>query len=304
MVRTGSLRGIRTFCVVARYSSFKLAAEELCITTSAVSRQIKELEGYLGVQLFERGTRSLTITAAGRWLYDETEPLIRGIGHATESLLRQREWLTLRVRLPAFFASELFIPRLNTFMSGRSDINIRIETAERQKDATGPETDVSIIVADKAPEGLTAERLFGIRFVPACSPGFLATLTRDIRELLDKSTLIIHRDWPRAWYDWAKAAGVERPKPRTILHFDSMAGVVNAAAQGLGMALVPMPITEGRFKSGALMPAAAQTLDTNHHYYVVHQPQLDQRREVRELKAWLLTEYQTSLRLVAASINK
>src|SRR3984893_11508398 len=109
--RPPPLKNLRAFCAAARQGSFKLAAEELCLTPSAVSHQMKELEAALGVRLFERKTRSLELTPLGLHLLAEGEPMLEALDNALAQLARSNGRQMLRVRLPALFASELFIPR-------------------------------------------------------------------------------------------------------------------------------------------------------------------------------------------------
>ena len=99
--RPPPLRNLRAFCVAARHRSFKFAADELCLTPSAVSHQMKELETLLGMRLFERKTRSLELTTAGHQLRDEVEPLLEGLDRALAQFARQAARQALRVRLPA-----------------------------------------------------------------------------------------------------------------------------------------------------------------------------------------------------------
>src|ERR1700731_1688357 len=113
--RPPPLKNLRAFCAAARQGSFKFAADELCLTPSAVSHQMKELEAALGVGLFERKTRSLELTPVGLHLLEEVEPLLEALDSALAQLARSHGRQMLRVRLPGLFASELFIPRLARF---------------------------------------------------------------------------------------------------------------------------------------------------------------------------------------------
>src|SRR3984893_19120015 len=113
--RPPPLKNLRAFCAAARKGSSKSAANELCLTPPAVSHQMKELEAALGVRLFERKTRSLELTPVGLHLLEEVEPLLEALDSALAQLARSSGRQTLRVRLPAVVARELFIPRLAGF---------------------------------------------------------------------------------------------------------------------------------------------------------------------------------------------
>ena len=115
------------FCVSARTLSFKTAAAQMYLTPSAVSHQVRELEDHLGVKLFERKTRALELTAEGRQLLEECEPLLISIEDSVIRVSRRRQ---RRVVLPPFFASELFIPRLAGFYAAQPDIDIQMTTTD------------------------------------------------------------------------------------------------------------------------------------------------------------------------------
>ena len=291
MTRAAPLPGIRTFCVVARYLSFKDAADELCISASAVSHRIKELERQLGVRLFERGTRSLTITAAGRFLYDETDSLIRGVDLAARKLADQADILRLRIRLPAFFANEFFMPKFKRFVDLQPSMEIQVETTESDNGSARPGADVSIVVSDAPPDDSSAMPLFRLTLVPACSPDVYSATDGFAATSFDNAKLIVHKDWPRGWSDWANAAAVPMPRPRQCIHFDAISSIVDAAEQGLGVALVPIPLTEERFRSGALIQASSQVLDTNDYCYLMYRRDDSQRPEIQAFLSWALKEF-------------
>ena len=116
--RPPPLKNLRAFCAAARHRSFKFAADELCVTPSAVSHQMKELEASLAMRLFERKTRSLELTTAAHRLLDEVEPLLEALDRTLAQFARRNGRLSLRVRMPAMFANELFIPRLAQLLRG------------------------------------------------------------------------------------------------------------------------------------------------------------------------------------------
>ena len=130
-MRQNSVRGLRTFCVAARRLSFKAAAEELCVTPSAVSHQIKGLEQQLQARLFERRTREIALTELGSTLFAQVEPLLSELDNVTARFMqRNGQRRVLRISLLPFFASEMFIPRLSAFADQNRAIDIRVETTE------------------------------------------------------------------------------------------------------------------------------------------------------------------------------
>ena len=125
-MQTPSLRFLKTFHIAAKLGSFKAAAEELSVTASAVSHQIKVLERQLGLSLFERGPRSLSLTAAGALYLENIDALFSRLESVTEQLRRRFSREVVRLQVPPFFASELLVPRLSSFSATHGDIDIQI----------------------------------------------------------------------------------------------------------------------------------------------------------------------------------
>ena len=162
-------RGLRAFCLAAEHLSFKQAADELCLTASAVSHQIRDLESHLGTKLFERRTRSVVLTESGRQLFREVRPHLRAIEQATARFRERPRRAPLTIRMPEFFASELFMPQVASFSERHRHIDLRIETTAPGDSSSG-RADVSIVLTDRRPEAPRWAELFPVRYVPACSP--------------------------------------------------------------------------------------------------------------------------------------
>lgn len=291
MSRNLPLRRLGTFCVVARHLSIKNAANELCVTASAVSHQIKALEKRLAVTLFERGTRVLTLTRAGQGLFREIDPLIRGIETSVKRYSLSKESVPLRIRLSALFATELFVPRFKVFADSRPQLEVRVETTESDRRSRQSGTDVAVVMAKRRPAGCNVEPLFGMCLVPAASPETAASLPHGLASLPPGIKLIVHKDHPRAWERWAKAAGLDSLQPGGVIHLDSSANVATAAEQGLGVALVPFPLLAARFEAGSLVRLAEQSLDIRDRYYLVYETHDSNEEALQALVTWILAEF-------------
>ena len=127
-MRLPSLKFLKTFQVAAKLKSFRAAAEELFVTPSAVSHQIKALEEQLGVALFERGVRTLTLTDAGAHYLEHISDIFSKLESVTEQLRVRYGRSIIRLNVPPFFANELLLPRLASFTQAREETDIRIET--------------------------------------------------------------------------------------------------------------------------------------------------------------------------------
>lgn len=286
-----SMRGLRTFCVAARRLSFKEAADELCVTPSAVSHQIRVLEDSLGVTLFERLTREIALSEPGAALYARLEPLMIEIDQVTSSFkerLGQRR--LLRVTLPPFFASEMLVPRLTDFARGNASLQIHIETIE--SGTPHPATsDASILLLARAPREFSTERLFSLSLVPACSPEVGERIDcGDPATLLDQ-TLIVHKSRPSAWREWFHQRSLTLEEAPSVLYLDSMFAVARAAQRSVGVALVPLPLSESWFGSGALMMANSAPLTTSDCYYLVYRDGDLRNADVRTFRDWVIATF-------------
>ena len=289
--RPPPLRSLRAFCVAARRRCFKSAADELFLTPSAVSHQMKELEEALGVRLFERKTRALDLTTAGHTLLDEVEPLLQALDRSLTQVARRAGRQTLRVLLPPFFASELFIPRLTSFCSAHPDIDIQMDTRDPRPAIHPLTADVSILLADEVPQGLKSSRLFSLSLTAVCAKEHAAAVARFGGDVFGQMALIIHKARPFAWSHWAEEVGLATPEPKNVIELDTMSAVVRAAERGVGVALVPSVLCDSWFRSGALVRIFSVELKTSDTYFLVSRPKDADKPEVRALTHWALAQF-------------
>lgn len=286
-MRPNLIRGLVVFCAAARYLSFKMAADDLCITPSAVSHQIKALEDQVGAPLFERRTRAIVLTPLGAAFYSQTGPLLRSLDAVTASFLtRAHRRRVLRIALPSFFASELFIPRLTQFTKTHPEIDIRVDTTEGKEDDFPSRGDAAVMLLATRPKGYCVYPLFELRLVAACSPALATEFALTNVDALRDCTLIIHKSRPEVWSRWFSAAGSrQRSQPRTI-ELDDMFAVARAAERGLGVALVPVPLANAWLRSRALVAPFDTILDTGERYYFVHRMKDAQDKDLVTLAEW------------------
>lgn len=295
LVRRYSLRSLRTFCVAARHLSFKDAADELAISASAVSHQMRDLEAQLQCPLFERQTRSLELTSHGRALFEELDPLLRRVDELMNRFGSQPRRRTLRLSLMPFFATELFIPKLQHFVDAHPLLDLRIETTAVRLTQHRADADASILLSAAPPDGLVAQPLCPLWLIAACSPSLKQSrgLTSAAQLAADSSiTLIVSRSHPEAWNEWLAAAGADAPAGRRrLLYLDSSAAVALAAERGLGVALLPMPTGGAMLRSGALETISDDVLPTGERYYLVFRPEDASRPEMKALRDWAVEQF-------------
>lgn len=289
--RNISLRGLRAFCLAAEHESFRNAAEKLFITGSAVSHQIKNLEDELGQKLFERTSRSLTLTEAGRLLLDDIKPLVTHLDEVTARHRVSATRGTLSISVQPFFASEVFVPKLSEFTQDHPDIDIKVDTSDESAEKHPASADVSIRVFRSAPAGYASDRLFPLRLIPAASPELRKKLVVDATSISGDVPLLVHDSRPTAWRQWSKSSGIEIPRDPSTIRLDSMIAIARAAERGLGVALVPVQLSDGWFASGSLVPLSDHELLTRDAYYFVCRAEDASNATIQTLRSWVLQNF-------------
>ncbi len=286
-----SLRALRAFQVAGRHLSFKLAADELYLTPSAVSHQVRNLESFLGIDLFFRKTRALELTGAGQKYHDFLDKMFERLESETRQLLTEYGRQIIRLCVPPFFANELLLPRLKAFQALMPDTDVRIATQPSLMKEHPSDADLSILLGSGEWPELVTYPLFPRRIVTACSPALKKKAGFSGYSDLDGQTLIVHENRPYSWVNWAQALDIRPPKAGKIFRFDSMAAVVHAAAEGLGVALVSWPLSKSWFESGALVCALDGEVETGEQFFLAHRPEEQDRSEVMEIIDWILEEF-------------
>ena len=289
--RNLSRRGLRSFCVAAEHASFREAADRLFITASAVSHQIKNLEDELGQKLFERTGRSLVLTEPGRLLLEDIKPLITRLDEVAATHRSSTTRRRLSISVQPFFASEVFIPKLPEFTRNYPDIDIKVDTSDESAEKHPATADVSIRVFRSAPEGLSCDRLFPLRLIPAASPDLRKKITVDEHSITGDIPLLVHDSRPTAWRQWARSSGIAVPRDASIIRLDSMIAIARAAERGLGAALVPVQLSEHWFESGSLAPLSEHELLTRDAYYFVYRANDADNETIQTLRCWVLQNF-------------
>ena len=290
-MRLPSLKYLRTFQIAGRLLSFKETASELSLTASAVSQQIKNLEVFLGIPLFVRGTRSLQLSDAGRNYHEFLDGMFSQLEDETQQLRTQFGRKIVRLCVPPFFASESLLPKLAGFHSVSPDTDIRVSTQPSTMQLHAPQTDVSVLLGRGEWPGLKSYELFSRDVVTACSPALLKSSRVRKTEDLNGKVLIVHEGRVDAWEQWAEALGIAQPKPRKLIRFDSMSAVVRAAEQGLGFALVSWPLGRQWFSSGVLQRVFGEVVETGESFYLAHRREDAANEQVRAITDWLLKRF-------------
>jgi len=290
--RLPPLNALRTFEAAARNGSFKHAAEELCVSHSAVSHQIKQLEEHLGVELFVRKARSVELSKPGRDYY----PVLRGafdrIAEGTERIFRPDVPGILTVQGYSTFAIRWLIPRLSGFRDIHPEISVRLHTSQSDVDFEHEDIDVCVLIGDPSRSELRYDFLFSSPIFPVCSPSLLKDgKVFDKPEDLAKHTLLQVYPSERDWWTWLEKNGVKGVDPDSGLQLDSYDMAMNAAMQGHGVALGMEPFVNRDLEAGLLVePLPDRHVFTQGDWYLACRKEQAKTDKVMKFRAWMLRE--------------
>lgn len=285
------MRALRAFCAAAEHQSFRIAAEELFLTASAVSHQIKQLESALGERLFERQPRALKLTDAGRAFADDLAPILEDLDTVVERNSQKANQVNLRLSVQPFFASELLVPQLPGFLADNPGISISVDTKNDGSDKRDKSADVSIRLFSKPPAGVISDLLFHLQLVPVGSPAFYDKVKLVAGRITSEFPLIVHDVRPKAWQQWQKSSGISLPRNPVTIRLNSMISVARAAEQGLGAALMPAQLCKAWFDSGALTPLFDHELKVGDGYYLIAESKQADTPHVATLRRWALQRF-------------
>jgi len=278
------------FEAVARRRSFALAAAELHLTASAVSHQVAKLEAHLGTRLFERSAHGVRLSMAGESYLQRVSGALSAIVSATDDL-RQSVSNSLYVHSAPSIASLWLMPRLRAFAQAHPEIALNLSAAHSHSDFALGQVDIDIRYGTPQWPNLEVEPLFRERIVPLASPAFVAehglkTMEQLLQVPLIQSTVSIVQ-----WADWFKAHNTLRAPDRFAIRFDRAQMSLDAATQGLGVALESAVNAGGHLTEGKLVApfGLAKAVVVKAHY-AVYPTRNAHRPAVAAFLTWLHSE--------------
>jgi DNA-binding transcriptional LysR family regulator len=291
---------LRGFEAAARTASFTKAAEELFLTQSAVSRQIKSLEDHLGVILFERRPRTLVLTEAGQTLLKAVSGALELLHDATQELRAERQAQQLSVTTTIGFASLWLIPKLPRFTSTHPAVDVRISATNDMLNLERSRVDLAIRYCEPAEAPAGAPQLFADSMLPVCSPRLLA---QPDRPLVGVENLVHHvllyydfagfRGTAMDWDTWLAARGHPGLRPAGTVRFNQYDQLIQAAVAGQGVALGQRRLVDDLLRAGQLVIPFEGDMTGGRAYYLVTSPASARKPHVRAFMDWLMDEAQT-----------
>jgi LysR family glycine cleavage system transcriptional activator len=279
---------LRAFEAAARLGSFSAAATEICVTHSAVSHQIRALEGSIGHKLFARKGPSITLTPEGTFLAEHVRLSLNGLAGAVHALARLESAERLTIAAAPSFAGRWLVPRLGRFRSRHPRLELRIHAATGPADFARDCADVALYFGDRPWPNLHCERFLDDEYFPVCSPTFQAgNWPATPRELVNSALLCSNAE---PWTSWLRAAGLDIPEPRGALTFDDDAVMLQAAVDGAGVALARRSVVAEDLRRGALVRLFAIPAPAAAGNYVAWASHLPTSTKVIAFRDWLVAE--------------
>lgn len=284
------LSAVRSFEAAARHVSFTRAATELCVTQGAISKQVATLEAWLGTRLFKRTASQIELTDAGQSYLASVTTALDRISVASTQLMAHATPTALRLSAPPTFTMRWLIPRLSSFQRQRPEAEIKLTTSIAPVNFQEQAYDVAIRGANKALPGLHSVPFMTEIILPVCHTDLIPQGRLTSASELSRHTLISYDTEPLPWTDWLKTAGVPTLRPINMLHFEQMYFALQAAAEGLGVVLVPLFLVADEIIAGRLCTPLGMLAARKRRYYANWLGGATTNPVIESFCEWLATE--------------
>lgn len=296
------LNAVRAFDAAARHLNLRRAAGDLFVTPGAISQQVRQLEQWLGVRLFDRRARGVELTEAGLQFHAAVARSLRQIAQAAERLRPERNTVTVSV-LPSLGARWL-VPRLDEFTRAHPNLQVRIDASLELADFDSDGVDLAVRHVSTVPRDLESIDICGELMYPVCSPAYLAGHVR--RGRLVPGVRLLHEVSSREridhWEQWLAREGCDDIDPARGLYFSHEMLAADAAARGQGVAMLSHLLAADSVRRGELVLASTRPLDTGKRFLIVWPPGT-LREPVRLFRDWLASAFVTAVADAAATLD-
>ena len=272
----------------ARLESFKLASEELFLTPSAVSHQIKSLEEYIGTPLFIRKSRGVKLNSAGKLYFNYVQQGLDQIEQGTKAVKRKYLSPNLKISTFATMATNVILPQLGLFQQVHPEIGIRIETGLDLTDFRYEDFDLAIRIGNGDWPNVSMKKLLDIKVAALCSQEFADKHQLTSIEQIEDIPLIDLTSMDNIWQTWAEASGLEKINVEHNLTFNSYESSLHAAEQGLGLCLALMPIENSLVNRKVLIDPFNNTVPFGRALYAVYREEDKDRHDIQCFLNWLI----------------
>ena len=299
--RLPPLTAVRAFEAAARHLSFKDAATELCVSQSAVSHQIRSLEEFLGLRLFQRKPRSLELTPKGMIYYPTLSAALDNIAEVTTAIRSEAGMRKLKLHVYSTFTIRWLLPRLHDFYASYPDIEVQLYTAQNDINFLTSELHASIMITDDLDIHVHYEPLFKPELFPVCSPNYYDTHREQLSNcgLLKLDILNVFLS-PDDWPTWLDSNGYSDIDPSSGLQFESYEVALASAAQGMGVAMGQQPYLEDDLVKGSLVELFPERRIANPKMWYLACRKGDEAHErIACFSSWLKTQIDADAALMS-----
>lgn len=293
-IRLPPVHALSAFEAAARLGSFAVAADELCITPSALSHRIRLLEDYVGERLFNRDGRAVTLSEFGRRYLDVVRAALRALTDFPLPHKSAPVQPRVKITVPPTFARCLFMPQLSAFANQHPEIVVEVFLSVPLYDLSLSESDLEVrFGVGKYPDMVTEKLLEEPTFAVA-SPAYLEKIG-GLKTPADLSKATLLRSALEPWQPWFEAAGLDWPEPNTSLRVDDLGLLLEAVKHGHGVCLTRKHFAQDLIANGKVVQLFDVELKTPPHaYYVVYERAARDRPEVNLFIEWLLTTFRNA----------
>jgi LysR family glycine cleavage system transcriptional activator len=294
MRRLPSLAAIEAFVQVARLGSIKAAAEELSLSSPALSRRIQTLEAFVGRPLFDRGHQSIRLNESGEELMELVVDPIGALGDAIETMTSRDHVMRLRLGVPSLFASQRLIPHIPELRKTHPTLHIDLDTAAHSLSRLGDGLDCAIALAGSLDPALYGVRIYRDNIYTVGARRLVQgphaiTRPEQVREM----TVMIHRELGDTFSAWRDAVGLPNLETAAIDYYDSGQLMLEAAAQGLGIAFLHQNLLSDYGDERLVRMFADVEVRSPYSYWFACRPRALDLQPVRLFRDWLVTLYQS-----------
>jgi len=290
--RLPPVHALSAFEAAARHNSFAVAAQELCITPSALSHRIRLLEEHVGERLFIRDGRTLGLSEFGRRYLDVVRAALRTLSDFPLPHRKATAIPRIKITVPPTFARHLFIPHLASFTGKHPDVALETFLSVPLYDLSLSESDVEVRFGAGIYPDLVTKKLFEEPAFAVSSPRYLAEIG-GIDSPSDLKKAILLRSALEPWQPWFEAAGLDWPEPSAGFRVDDLGLLLEAVRHGRGVALTRQHFAQDLIKSGEVVQLFDIRLTTPPHaYYMVYEEQVLERPEVAAFIVWMQETFQ------------
>lgn len=283
------LNWLRAFEVSARCLNFTHAAEELCLTQGAISQQIRQLESHLGVALFKRLPRGLSLTEEGQSYLPVVQDAITRLAVGTNEIFGQHKRRPIKVRGSLSFFVHWLAPKLVDFSQAHPHVDIRYISNIWVKELDG-EDDMEIRWGHGQWPGLVSQRLTWDTLFPVCSPELMARSPLLVPGDVAQHPLLHVLGYEEGWGYWLKRVGADAVDFSTGMQFDTLISTLRMAELGQGIALARSSMVDEMLKDGRLVEPFARRIEASESFYLVRDSGADQHPDAVMFSTWLVEQ--------------